>query len=199
MLKTSKESKSQLAASSSHFLREIIGQKASPNYFSLWQTLKFFVWLYFCVPKSSHRRRLKTARKLLGLFQQEDFQKMPGKLFAYLRKIDPFVFEELLLLCFKARGFQVKHNQAYTGDGGFDGIVILPNKKRFAIQAKRYQWHIDRKDVEDFCQLIKIKQLHGGFFIHTGRTGEAAYEARQNLVYLISGNGLHGLITGFFQ
>ncbi|WP_192840691.1 restriction endonuclease, partial [Enterobacter hormaechei] len=43
----------------------------------------------------------------------------------YLRKIDPFVFEELLLEGFEAHGFRTIRNKRYTGDGGIDGQVII--------------------------------------------------------------------------
>lgn len=37
----------------------------------------------------------------------------------YLRKINPYVFEELLLLAFERRGMRVIRNSRYSGDGGW--------------------------------------------------------------------------------
>ncbi len=45
-----------------------------------------------------------------------------GQKIAYLRKIDPFVFEELLLEGFERRGFEVIRNRRYTGDGGLMAV-----------------------------------------------------------------------------
>ncbi|MGS6531656.1 restriction endonuclease, partial [Enterobacter hormaechei] len=39
----------------------------------------------------------------------------------YLRKIDAFVFEELLLEGFEAHGFRTMRIKRYSGDGGIDG------------------------------------------------------------------------------
>ncbi|MGM8474744.1 restriction endonuclease, partial [Enterobacter hormaechei subsp. steigerwaltii] len=67
----------------------------------------------------------------------------------YLRKIDPFVFEELLLEGFEAHGFRTIRNKRYTGDGGIDGQVII-GKYRYLIQAKRYRGHIALQHVQEF-------------------------------------------------
>ncbi|EPO2651139.1 restriction endonuclease, partial [Klebsiella pneumoniae] len=61
-----------------------------------------------------------------------------GYKIAYLRKIDPFTFEELLLEGFESHGFRTIRNKRYTGDGGIDGQVII-GKHRYLIQAKRYR------------------------------------------------------------
>lgn len=53
-----------------------------------------------------------------------------GQKIAYLRKIDPFVFEELLLEGFERRGFEVIRNRRYTGDGGIDGRVKIDGQTR---------------------------------------------------------------------
>ena len=55
----------------------------------------------------------------------------------YLRKINPYVFEELLLLAFERRGMRVIRNSRYSGDGGLDGQVLIDGE-RWLIQAKRY-------------------------------------------------------------
>ncbi|MBA3536696.1 MAG: restriction endonuclease, partial [Tatlockia sp.] len=111
-------------------------------------------------------------------------------------KIDPFVFEELLLIAFKSRGLKVIHNKRYTGDGGIDGVVILPSKHRMAVQAKRYQNHINVQHLKDFADTIKTHQGHGGFFIHCGKSGQAVYQNLPANIILISGNNLHRLLSG---
>lgn len=81
---------------------------------------------------------------------------MPGfpQKIDYLRKIDPFVFEELLLEGFEAHGFRTIRNKRYTGDGGIDGQVII-GKYRYLIQAKRYRGHIALQHVQEFEKLLK--------------------------------------------
>lgn len=56
----------------------------------------------------------------------------------FLRKVDPYVFEEVLLLCFKERGYWVKRNNRHPGDGRFDGTVFNELGQKILIQAKRY-------------------------------------------------------------
>ncbi|WP_435071009.1 restriction endonuclease [Enterobacter hormaechei] len=85
-----------------------------------------------------HKRKQQSARRVL-----ERIKTLPGfpQKINYLRKIDPFVFEELLLEGFEAHGFRTIRNKRYTGDGGIDGQVII-GKYRYLIQAKRYRGHI---------------------------------------------------------
>ncbi|WP_375491682.1 restriction endonuclease [uncultured Nostoc sp.] len=47
---------------------------------------------------------------------------------ATLRKISPYVFEELVLTCCKKQGWQIQRNFRYTGDGGIDGRVLILGK-----------------------------------------------------------------------
>src|ERR1700677_2871766 len=157
--------------------------------------LKFFLWCQFLVKKSSHQKRIKSASRLLRLMNQEDFRTQPGQFFAYLRKVDPFIFEELLLLAFKARGCKVLHNAAYTGDGGIDGTVIFPDKSRWIIQAKRYGAHINLEHVKALGRLVEQQKMRGGICIHTGKTGAKVYEHLGRNILLISGNKLHQFVS----
>ncbi len=150
-----------------------------------------FLWLFFIVGKTKHFSKTSKAKKLLKKLQSDDFN-MPGKFFAYIRKIDPLVFEELLLFAFEFRGYQVKRNKAYTGDGGCDGSVIIDGKT-YAIQAKRYQKHINPAHVKALNDYVLTHRLDGGIFIHTGKTGMGSYRNLKN-TWLISGSRLHKLL-----
>lgn len=163
---------------------------------TMFKSVSFYFWLYCLVRKKSHRVRINSACKILNKFKTLEFQRDPGRVFAYVRKIDPFVFEELLLLAFSGHGLKVRRNKRYTGDGGIDGIVILPNKKRYAIQAKRYQKHINASHIDDFSSVLKKHACHGGFFIHCGKSGKGVYERLLPEITLISGSNLHLLLTG---
>lgn len=141
--------------------------------------------------KPSHRRRERQARS--NLAKLAEIQE-PARKFAFLRSINPFTFEEMILETFEQRGYKVKRNTRYTGDGGIDGRVWL-NGDLFLIQAKRYAGHIRAAHVEEFCRLVDNKGCKG-FFIHTGRTGDASrlLANTQCNVWIISGGKLLDLL-----
>ncbi|MEN9130651.1 MULTISPECIES: restriction endonuclease [Xanthomonas] len=118
-----------------------------------------------------HRRCQDQARRVLAKINTIPL--MPQRL-AYLRKIDPLTFEELLLETFERRGYRVERNTHYTGDGGVDGAVYL-NGTRYLLQAKRYRKHINRAHILEFAELLEARGSRG-IFIHTGRTGAGARE-----------------------
>lgn len=161
------------------------------------QQLYFLIWLL--LQRRSQAGRIKKAYKIMKMINQPTFRENPQRLFSYVRKIDPFVFEELLLLSFKARGIKVIHNKRYTGDGGIDGIVILKDKKRYAIQAKRYTNHINSSHVDHFKRAVINHGCHGGFFIHSGKSGGRIFQSMGASIHLISGNNLHQLLTQAFN
>ncbi|MCF2001567.1 MULTISPECIES: restriction endonuclease [Enterobacteriaceae] len=113
----------------------------------------------------------------------------------YLRKIDPFVFEELLLEGFEAHGFRTIRNKRYTGDGGIDGQVII-GKYRYLIQAKRYRGHIALQHVQEFEKLLKRHNCRG-LFCHTGKTGAGSKSVSiaSERMEIISGQRLIDLLT----
>ncbi|RUT67047.1 restriction endonuclease [Morganella morganii] len=119
-----------------------------------------------------------------------------GQRLAYLRKINPYVFEELLLLAFERQGYAVIRNTSYSGDGGLDGQVIIGDKK-YLIQAKRYCRAITPSHINNFGALLRHHHCQG-FFIHTGRTGQLSRTLLQNHphVHLVSGQKLLALLAG---
>jgi len=126
------------------------------------------------IDKKSHVWRKKSAT---NVYRQIQKMKEP-QIFAYLRKIDPFVFEELILYSLsKRKDVKIVKANRYTGDGGIDGTFFLTvdgKKRKILIQAKRYQSHINKKHVEEFCDLISNdKSVYAGYFVHTGKTGAA--------------------------
>lgn len=177
---------------------EMILNRKEPKksfFFQLLARLRSFFWLYFIVRKKSHRVRIKKARHVFELLQHTQFKENPCRFFAYIRAIDPFVFEELLLIAFKSRDLKVIHNKRYTGDGGIDGMVVLPSQQRIAVQAKRYQNYINVQHLKGFAQEIKNHRCTGGFFIHCGKSGSAVYDNLPDNMMLISGTNLHRLVT----
>lgn len=112
----------------------------------------FFPGIFYL---SKHQRTIRKGKKVFNKIQTFEND---GAIFNYLRKIDPFVFEELLLWAFKFKGFKIKRNKRYTGDGGIDGQVFKDNI-HYLIQAKRYSGYINKKHLEEFSNVVKKEKL----------------------------------------
>ena len=149
-------------------------------------------YIYFFVrPKSKrHTRNIKHADVVIKKITTFSYE---GAKLNYLRKIDPFVFEEIILTGFEKNGYEIKRNKKYTDDGGIDG-KIYKDGKLFLIQAKRYSSAINPKHVEEFANVIIQNNAHGGFFVHTGRTGNMSKEHTSDSLIIISGDSLLKLI-----
>ena len=140
--------------------------------------------------KNNHRYRVKSARRVMQkLYEIPTFEQR----LAYLRKIDAFVFEELILEALERRGHKIKRNERYTGDGGIDGQCWIQGQHTL-IQAKRYKSHIRLSDVKNFQRLIEQKNCYG-LFVHTGKTGQGVKEINDPKLLVISGKNLIDLVT----
>ena len=126
-----------------------------------------------------HRRYRATAGRVLNKLNS-----LPGdgQRLTYLRKISPYVFEELLLSAFERQGLTVVRNASYSGDGGLDGQVIIDGE-HWLIQAKRYSRAVSGRR---------------GLFIHTGRTGKMSRTIRtaSPRLRIISGQRLLAILAG---
>jgi restriction system protein len=155
--------------------------------------LVVFVLLFVFAPSlfyfSRHERKIQNGRKILAKLQTFS---NPTSIISYLRKIDPFVFEELLLSAFQEKGFRVKRNRKYTGDGGIDGQVFK-NKVHYLVQAKRYSGYVSAKHIEEFSKVVIKKRADVGLFVHTGKTGKSNFDRFEN-VKIVSGEALVRLI-----
>ncbi|EAQ9657385.1 restriction endonuclease [Salmonella enterica] len=139
-----------------------------------------------------HRRYRKTAQRVLGRLPQLSSD---GARLSYLRKINPYVFEELLLLALEKQGLEVIRNRSYSGDGGLDGQVFI-NGERWLIQAKRYSRNISPQHVREFGELLAREGCRG-FFVHTGRTGRKSLDRLGGYpqIQLVSGRRLLELLA----
>lgn len=108
-----------------------------------------------------HQRYRETAKRVWERLPQ---LASDGARMSYLRKINPYVFEELLLLAFERQGLKVVRNPAYSGDGGFDGQVFIEGQ-RWLIQAKRYSWSISPQHINAFAELLTQEGCRGFLFI----------------------------------
>lgn len=140
-----------------------------------------------------HHRYRQTAGRVLARLPQ---LASDGARLNYLRRINPYVFEELLLLALENQGLTVRRNPSYSGDGGLDGQVFIAGE-RWLIQAKRYSRSISPQHIRDFGELLS-REGCCGFFIHTGRTGRKSRDSLQAhpQIQLVSGQRLLNLLAG---
>ncbi|EKJ5694514.1 restriction endonuclease [Salmonella enterica] len=140
-----------------------------------------------------HHRNRQTAERVLTRLPQ---LVSDGARLNYLRRINPYVFEELLLLALEKQGLKVIRNPSYSGDGGLDGQVFIAGE-RWLIQAKRYSRSVSPQHIRDFGELL-ARENCCGFFIHTGRTGRKSRDGLQAnpQVQLVSGQRLLNLLAG---
>lgn len=152
--------------------------------------IRFFIKFLKCKVFGKHFRTRAKSKKVYKKLQNMD----NPQIFRYLRQIDPFVFEELLLYSFQRKGFKIYRNRRYTGDGGIDGKVKISGHIKL-IQAKRYSGYINMEHVRDFIAVCNSKHK-GGFFIHCGKTGSETKQIAKNgnTIEIISGNKLVSLI-----
>lgn len=143
-----------------------------------------------------HNYNWKLSKKTHALLNSFTGENVSARKFSYLRKIDPFVFEELLLYCIKLKGNKIIRNKRYTGDGGIDGKMIDSDGIKYLIQAKRYKNYITLSHVKEFNDIVRNnKWADKGLFIHTGKTGKGVKEVViDSNVQIISGSKLLDLI-----
>ncbi|WP_415912763.1 restriction endonuclease [Neptuniibacter sp. QD37_11] len=139
--------------------------------------------------KKSHRWRIRQAKRVYKKIQKIHKQRGEAAVFQYVRKIDPFVFEELILIAIAAKGGKIKRNKRYTGDGGIDGQCWI-NRKHYLIQAKRYSGYIKGSHLNDFDTIVRKRRTRG-LFIHTGKSGR---HESSKVVTIISGQKILWLL-----
>lgn len=154
--------------------------------------LIIIVGIIFFPKRNKHQRNIRNSKNIISKLNSLEFD---GQKINYLKKIDPFVFEELLLSAFQKKGFKIQRNKKYTGDGGIDGVIFDNENNKYLIQAKRYKNYINLAHIKEFGRLIK-KHKCKGFFIHTGKTGKGSFKETLNYdMEIVSGSKLIELIT----
>jgi restriction system protein len=150
------------------------------------------------IGKWVHLYRIKQAKKILK--KLHEINKTPnsyGRIISYLRKINPYVFEELVLTAIENSNIYIVRNKRYSGDGGIDGIFKLKQGK-VLVQCKRYGGYINNQHVLELTQLVKEKKYYFGVFVHTGKTGDKSkgiMKVEKNILF-ISGSILVELLLG---
>lgn len=140
--------------------------------------------------KTRHQKKRIAADKIIETISKIEH---PGQKIAYLRKVDPYAFEELILTLLQRKGFVIARNKKYSGDGGIDGR-FEHNKEMWFIQAKRYSNRIKLEHVNAFAQVLRENKCHG-IFVHTGTTPSSILKAARatgskNRIEIISGGRL---------
>jgi restriction system protein len=143
-----------------------------------------------------HQYNQKRSRADLELIRSMVPLENPGRVFAYLRKVDPYRFEEMILSELERRQIRITRSRRYSGDGGIDG-QFFHEGELWLIQAKRYSNLIKPDHVwtfEAICQRSRAR----GLFVHTGKTPKRlrSMDRQCGLVRIISGQELLKLFAG---
>ncbi|MBD2458292.1 restriction endonuclease [Nostoc sp. FACHB-87] len=147
--------------------------------------------------QTKHQRNINHANAVLQWLRSKNPEAELPTVIATLRKISPYVFEELLLTCCQEQGWRIERNLRYSGDGGVDGRVWVSGSL-YLIQAKRYADYINPQHIQQFQQTIEQLGASGGFFIHTGKTGDKSKQMIGDCpqVILVSGQKLVDFVLG---
>jgi len=149
-----------------------------------------FLLAIILTPTRKRRKswRIKASRKWLKEFKSNKDNFTPMQRFAYIRKVDHFLFEDILMSSLELRGYPIVRTPA-TRDGGSDGFVTI-GKYHVVIQAKRYKGRIAKEHVIALENLVRnTAKLHKGLFIHTGKSSKPIldYVRTSSHLELISG------------
>jgi len=150
---------------------------------------------YFSYVYKRRHWRWCAAENILKNINRIEGINYKAKKFGFIRKVDPFVFESVILRSLDNRGIVIKRNKRVVADGGIDGRFKLEGFRWKLIQVKRYSSVINPKHVKDFAELCKKKKTKG-IFVHTGRTGPKSYSNLTDNIEIISGNRLLRLLNG---
>lgn len=120
----------------------------------------------------------------------------PGRCINWLRKVNAYRFEEMILSELDRRKLKIERNESYSGDGGIDGRFYL-NDALWLVQAKRYSGFVKGDHIREFEQIC---EQHGaqGLFVHTGKTPKnlSHFKRQIGCVRIISGEELMKFFAG---
>ena len=152
-----------------------------------------FAFLLFAIKWDKKRHLLCKWEAAQQLKRLKRFN-TPEVQITHLRSVNPYVFEEMILTALKHRGYQIKRNKRYSGDGGIDGQAIIEGHC-YLIQAKRYTNHINPAHVQSFARLCQ-RRGRRGLFVHTGKTGKKSDRIAQfSEIEMISGDRLLNMLN----
>ena len=141
--------------------------------------------------RARHRRYVAKARRVYQTVSAFRGAHRTGQVISYLRKINPYVFEEVVLEAFARKGYRIERNRSYSGDGGVDGRLYDQQGRLILIQAKRYQGHVKLAHLQEFEQVALARKARG-YFVHTGKTTKR-WGGTASCVTVVSGSSLGDL------
>jgi restriction system protein len=148
----------------------------------------FIFFIYYIYKRTKKRWRVKASYRYLKKIKTITGDNEFARTINYLRKVDPFIYEEMILSQLKIQGYKIYRNKRYTGDGGIDGKFKFKGQLYY-IQAKRYKSYITKSHVDEFNQLINKNKVYG-LFVHTGKTGKQSKAFESEKLHFVSGNNM---------
>lgn len=146
----------------------------------------------------------KTPEELIGTAYGQLHATLRKEVLDLVRKMDPFLFEKLVIDLLVAMGYGGSREEAArvtkaSGDEGIDGMI---NEDRLGldviyVQAKRWQDTVGRKEIQSFVGALAGKKAQKGVFITTSGFKNTASEYANDVhqkVILINGDRLADLM-----
>ncbi len=146
----------------------------------------------------------KTPEELIGTAYEQLHATLREDVLDLVRKMDPFLFQELVIDLLVAMGYGGSREEAarVTKKGGDEGIDGVINEDRLGldviyVQAKRWQDTVGRKEIQSFVGALAGKKAQKGVFITTSGFKSTATEYAKDVtqkVILIDGERLADLM-----
>lgn len=117
----------------------------------------------------------KNWTKAMGLYKRLNRALKNGeseeKTLAFLRNLDPHLFEELVMFAFKKQGYVIFRNETYSNTRGHVGQISTYKNERKLIQTKIYTGVWNPADLQDFKVVVgQHEQCNAGIFVHTEKS-----------------------------
>ena len=155
-------------------------------------------------PESDPTAKSKTPEELIGAAYEQLHATLRKDLMDLVKKMDPFLFEHLVIDLLVAMGYGGSREEAArvtkaSGDEGIDGVI---NEDRLGldviyVQAKRWQDTVGRKEIQSFVGALAGKKAQKGIFITTSGFKSTAIEYAKDVqqkIILVDGDRLAELM-----
>lgn len=123
-----------------------------------------------------------------------------------LTKMNPYLFEELMVRLLNKMGYQGNNGQSLitkkSNDGGIDGVINQDplGLQKVYVQVKRYGINnsVGSQEIQGFSGSLQMKHADHGVFITTSSYTKKALEAAKALnIVVIDGDRLTGLMIQY--
>ncbi len=143
----------------------------------------------------------KTPIEIVNREYEEVNEKLKTDLIERLKKVNPGVFEKLMLSLLENMGYGLPEHRGKSGDEGIDGVIqdklgVNP----IYIQAKRWENNVREPEIRNFIGSLDTKKTDKGILFTTAgfdsRAKEAAERSSKKII-LIDGVKLAELMIEF--